>query len=457
MRPLLFVAALALAATCSRVCAAEAQGPANSAASPVWFERALDLDLGAESAPDAVQAFAAMHRAAEGGDPQAAFNVAVMLDSGRGAARDSREAAVWYARAAARGMRRGAYNLGLMYEAGEGVPANADLSRAWYGASNLRAARERAAELKPGVARPKRVATPTLLFPIGSSALAGDDQQVDLVWTSSLQPEAVRFFVELRGLEPGASKEIWAGFVDLSSVRLPLPSGFRMFGWRVSAVARGSASYAVSSWSTFMPPRAAEYVATTKPASSGLPDKPPERPSASETAALQSQGKNLSPEVEHPLAAASNKPALAREGAAPAHPDDDKGATAGAPASRLTDGSRDTPPALSDSTVLIILAQPNVAKLSDLDDKAVVIAGLSSISPELVSAALSAGGAHGVRLTSGTKGDIDRLVSGEISAAVVARVTPAKAQSFPQIPGFSLLRVAIDVGRDKPGEIGLQQ
>ena len=88
----------------------EAEGPAQ-----IWLERALSLDIGAAGSPDAVQAFAAMRRAANLGHTQAAFNVAVMLDSGRGASRDVAEAALWYARAAARGDHRAAFNLGQLY------------------------------------------------------------------------------------------------------------------------------------------------------------------------------------------------------------------------------------------------------------------------------------------------------------------------------------------------------
>ena len=119
-----------------------------SAQAQVWFERALALDIGADGAPDAVQAFAAMRHAAESGHTQAAFNVAVMLDSGRGAPRDVAQAAIWYARAAAGGNRRAAFNLGQLYESGDGVPANVDLSRAWYAAAGLPAARERLAQTR---------------------------------------------------------------------------------------------------------------------------------------------------------------------------------------------------------------------------------------------------------------------------------------------------------------------
>lgn len=87
-----------------------------------------------------------------------------------------------------------------------------------------------------------------------SSRRAKTCQQVDLVWTSPLEPEAVRFFVELRILHANASREAWTGFVDVSSLRLPLPPGAQTLAWRVTAVARSSANYAVSDWSVFTVP-----------------------------------------------------------------------------------------------------------------------------------------------------------------------------------------------------------
>jgi hypothetical protein len=259
---MLCVAAMAIASVNSSANAAEVSGPLaptpaeqeGSAQAQIWFERALSLDVGAAGAPDAVQAFAAMRHAAESGHTQAAFNVGAMLDSGRGTPRDVAQAAIWYARAAAGGNRRAAFNLGQLYESGEGVPANVDLSRAWYAAASLPAARERLAETRSTTNRPAVVQAPEPLFPLRESSLEPGLQQVDLVWTSSLEPEAVRFFVELRVLDARASREVWSGFVDVSSVRLPLPPGAQNLAWRVSAVARGLANYAVSGWSVFTVP-----------------------------------------------------------------------------------------------------------------------------------------------------------------------------------------------------------
>ena len=256
------VAAMAFAAPNLAASAAEVLRPVTpapteekrSAQAQVWFERALSLDIGAEGAPNAVEAFAAMRRAADLGHTQAEFNVAAMLDSGRGAPHDVAQASIWYARAAAGGNRRAAFNLGQLYEGGEGVPANVDLARAWYTAADLPAARERMAETKSTADRPALVQAPEPLFPHRSSALGPGLRQVDLVWTSPLEPEAVRYFVELRTLDARASHEAWSGFADVSSLRLPLPPGAQTLAWRVSAVARGSANYAVSGWSVFTVP-----------------------------------------------------------------------------------------------------------------------------------------------------------------------------------------------------------
>jgi Sel1 repeat len=253
-----WLAATIIAATASSANTAELSGPSAPAEpggpAQVWFERALSLDIGEAGSPDAVEAFAAMRRAADLGQNQAEFNVAVMLDSGRGAPRDVAEAAVWYARAAAGGNHRAAFNLGQLYEGGEGVPANIDLARAWYAAADLPAARERIAGIKSTAGRPSLVQAPEPLFPVKSGALGPGSQQVDIVWTSPLEPEAVRFFVELRVLDASASREAWSGFVDVSSVRLPLPPGAQTLAWRVSAVARGSANYALAGWSLFRVP-----------------------------------------------------------------------------------------------------------------------------------------------------------------------------------------------------------
>jgi hypothetical protein len=213
------------------------------------FREALRHDLDG-SAADMRIAVDLYRRAAEAGLPEAQFNMAVMLDSGRGVKPDVAAAAVWYARAAAHGNRRAAFNLGQLYEAGEGVPKNPDLARAWFQASDLPAARTRLAAVRRPPAAPGSVLAPVLLEPANEAAAAPGSDGIELVWTSPAQPRPVRFFVEARAISANGSREIYAGFVETSSLAVPLANVDEGLAWRVLAVVGGNGSgYAASPWS----------------------------------------------------------------------------------------------------------------------------------------------------------------------------------------------------------------
>jgi hypothetical protein len=217
--------------------------------SSALFREALRQDLKGGPA-DARLAFGIYRRAAEAGLPEAQFNVAIMLDSGRGVSPDVAQAATWYARAASHGIRRAAYNLGQLYEAGQGVPQNVDLARAWFKASDLPAARARLTAIRSGGAKAATLSAPVLVAPGNGGLIGSGANNVELVWTARQGPEGVRFFVELRALVPSGSREIYSGFVDVSSLNVALSSSFKgAFAWRVFAVAQGSGRYAASNWS----------------------------------------------------------------------------------------------------------------------------------------------------------------------------------------------------------------
>jgi hypothetical protein len=214
------------------------------------FQEALRHDLTGELA-EVRLAVDIYRRAAESGLPEAQFNLAVMLDSGRGVPTDVAQAAIWYARAASHGNKRAAFNLGQLYEAGQGVPRNADLARAWFKVSNLPAARARlAAAAASANAQATALTAPDLVAPTPDEPLRPSLKEIELVWTSPPQPEPVRFFVELREIVGSGSREIYAGFSDLSSVSVALPgSGGAPLVWRVLAVAEKARQYAASDWS----------------------------------------------------------------------------------------------------------------------------------------------------------------------------------------------------------------
>ena len=77
--------------------------------------------------------------AAEGGDPDAQYYVAVLYEKGAEGQPNFSQAASWYQKAAERGISRAAVNLGRLYEQGLGVEKIEDTARSWYSkASGLR-------------------------------------------------------------------------------------------------------------------------------------------------------------------------------------------------------------------------------------------------------------------------------------------------------------------------------
>jgi uncharacterized caspase-like protein len=77
--------------------------------------------------------------AAQSGDPDAQYYVAVLYEKGAEGQPNFLQAASWYEKAAERGISRAAINLGRLYEQGLGVEKNDDTAHAWYAkASGLR-------------------------------------------------------------------------------------------------------------------------------------------------------------------------------------------------------------------------------------------------------------------------------------------------------------------------------
>lgn len=205
---------------------------------------------------DAGEAYRWYLRAAEGGQLQAEFNVAVMNDSGRGTRHDAAAAAVWYARAASHGLGRAEYNLGQLYEAGDGVPRNLDEAAVWYQAASaeLPAAAERwrkvvsqskreAADLH-GAGSPPLLSA-VLLPPPDTTASAASDE---LVWSAPKQALAVRYFVTIMSLDGAAPASIFSGFSDRSAMQVQALRGVRSFAWRVFTVATAAPHYASTPW-----------------------------------------------------------------------------------------------------------------------------------------------------------------------------------------------------------------
>ena len=95
-----------------------------------------------------------------------------------------------------------------------------------------------------------------------------------------------------------------------------------------------------------------------------------------------------------------------------------------------------------DNLVALVLARPEINSLSDLNNKTIAITEKQSASSGRVSAALMAAGAAEVQFSEVKASAIDRLISGEVPAAVVL-ASREVASLFPELEGFRTFRVPL--------------
>ncbi|WP_235977198.1 hypothetical protein [Bradyrhizobium archetypum] len=95
-----------------------------------------------------------------------------------------------------------------------------------------------------------------------------------------------------------------------------------------------------------------------------------------------------------------------------------------------------------DNLVALVLARPEINSLSDLNNKNIAITEKQSASSGRVSAALMAAGAAEVQFSEVKTSAIDRLMSGEVAAAVLLASREA-ADLFPELAGFRTFRVPL--------------
>ena len=93
----------------------------------------------------------------------------------------------------------------------------------------------------------------------------------------------------------------------------------------------------------------------------------------------------------------------------------------------------------------LVLARPEITSLSDLNNKNIAIEEKQSAASGSVSAALMAAGAAEVQFSEGKAGAIDRLISGEVPAAVLTLASREAAEWFPDIAGFRTFRVPLSL------------
>jgi hypothetical protein len=106
---------------------------------------------------------------------------------------------------------------------------------------------------------------------------------------------------------------------------------------------------------------------------------------------------------------------------------------------------RSSPPASDgmDRLMAVLVARLNVTSVSDLTGKTIAIDDTIMATSGKIRAAIVAAGATEVQLTEGSTIAIDRLMNGEVPAAIVALLPPAAAEAFPDIDGFRVFRVPL--------------
>ena len=93
--------------------------------------------------------------------------------------------------------------------------------------------------------------------------------------------------------------------------------------------------------------------------------------------------------------------------------------------------------------VALVMARPEINSVADLTQKSVAIDTSESASNENLRTAMAAAGAKGVQLSANETSAVDRVINGEVPAAVLALVSPEAAKRFPEIEGFQVFRIPL--------------
>jgi hypothetical protein len=99
-------------------------------------------------------------------------------------------------------------------------------------------------------------------------------------------------------------------------------------------------------------------------------------------------------------------------------------------------------PNKTDLLVYLLMARPEIKSVSDLTSKIIAIDdGFSAYNG--IKVAIAAAGALDVQLSNSETKAIDRVISGEVPAAVLTVVSQEAAEGFPDIAGFKIFRIPL--------------
>jgi hypothetical protein len=100
-------------------------------------------------------------------------------------------------------------------------------------------------------------------------------------------------------------------------------------------------------------------------------------------------------------------------------------------------------PTPADARVVLVISRPEMKSISYLTRVDIAIDGERSGSASSIRSALMTAGAIDVRVNASQASAIDRLVRGEVQAAVLTLVSADAARAFPDIDGFRIFRVVL--------------
>jgi len=100
-------------------------------------------------------------------------------------------------------------------------------------------------------------------------------------------------------------------------------------------------------------------------------------------------------------------------------------------------------PKATDALVALVMARPEFKSVADLAGKNVAMDGQRAGSANDVRTALVAAGAGEIQVSTDETKAIERLISGDVPAAVLTLVSPDTAETFPEIAGFKVFRIPL--------------
>ena len=194
-------------------------------------------------------------------------------------------------------------------------------------------------------------------------------------------------------------------------------------------------------------PQPADVAVNSKPAPTGVSKPAPAdvavSPSAN-NAASPSAARTIQEQVAAATVLAEN---LTAESAAPAPQREAANAEASAQSGAAEPGDTASKVAAAtdstDNRVALLIARPEIRSVSDLAGKDVAIENQQSASSASIQAAIASAGAAEVRLDEKSVSAVDRLVGGNVSAAVLTLVSPQAAEWFPDVPGYKIFRIPL--------------